>query len=698
MTPTKLTPVEGYTLINKLGEGTSGEVWKVEKNGNIFALKLFKPGFETTIFAEFDTLCKIDHPNIIEEYEIGTFKGQACLVMEYLDGRPLNEINAFDFSISEIETIVKDLASALQHAHEQGLIHRDLKPANIFILPNGKVKVLDFGVATPISYNPNAKLVAGSYSYMSPEQLAGKINFQSDIWSFGVCLYEWLTGIHPYQSYHLKELAQQLLLPKIEIPHYVTETISPKLSFILLKCLHQDLEKRYKSFSQLIKDLKQNLVKQLKQEIDRLDLSPDILAKGLTRKYSSDLLGVKLFPWTAIPGATLLLAVEALHSSTGVYPAYHSLLIVIGFVLVFFGFIILLLSGLLNSIQFKIGFLLSLEVENIFKKDPLKLAMLVDKEIYLKMVRKFLERAGHRGLPQGSSELEEVFHWFWHIAKARSIQSIVKRQLTKDNQNLIAHAFLLKEALKNDDWSKANIRTHKILNINPDHTADFINNVLLEKGFENSTENIGLLPTQKRSEEKTISNEMQSDLARQIIKEGSVHLDIFWEKTISSEMPSDLVLPVITEQYVHSDNSGKEELVLYSNFFVLKRGANSFQFSYKDINAYNSNASIISVANNTAIGKNNSFFFEKWMGLGQANKIIQCQFRAPESNELWRSFLQEVIPDVPVVDQLKNDQKEASIDDDMVEWMTTPKHIRLIIYLIMILFFLVVIIFIGPKK
>lgn len=639
MTPTKLSPVEGYTLINKLGEGTSGEVWKVEKNGSIFALKLFKPGYETTIFAEFDTLCKINHPNIIEEYEIGTYEGQPCLVMEYLDGMPLNEINAFDFSISEIETIVKNLASALQHAHEQGLIHRDLKPANIFILPNGKVKVLDFGVATPISYNPNAKLVAGSYSYMSPEQLAGKINFQSDIWSFGICLYEWLTGKHPFQSKDLRELSQKMLLPKMEIPHFVENRTSAKLSYIILKCLRQNLEQRYKSFTHVIADLEGDPLTELSSQFKAKKWFNKDLVKDLTKWYSIKTVFLPYLIYGFI-GAFIMVGALALifgEEETDIQnkPARIATIILSIYI---FGTIFVFLP-LWNRIskQFKIN----------IKKDLLGLSVLTDKTTFMKLVTQLIKQAKGR-LTFETNAASFVLQWFWEDAGPNTAQKIAENLYGGDRKNILALSYFLKEALDANNQQDIDLYTKAILSVNKDHAAELIRNKFVEGKEESEfvpSQSFAFAPTLKKTEETSDHSEVQSKLAKQIIEEGSVNFSLV----------------------------NNTELVLYDNYleYHIKDQISvvTTNIPYEDIVTYKSTGELIALNDHKATSELDEFrksktakWFRKqtsgWTIASRMNhlldhnttlqKTVGLMFKQLHSAKLWAELLAEIAKDAEI--------------------------------------------------
>jgi len=253
------TKIKDYTILKELGSGTSGTVWKAEKEGRFYAIKFYHVGQGNYARAEYDLMQQVEHPNIIDEFGMDELEGRVYMVMDYLSGAPLDKIKGENLSSGEMLRIARELASGLQHAHEQGkegIIHRDLKPANVFITqPNQTVKILDFGASGPISYNPHAKIVAGSYSYMAPEQLAGECNKQTDIWSFGTTLYKVLTGEHPYQSKTLEELGGKMLLLEVDFPHHLNPKIPAKLSYVIMKCLRKKKSERYRNFREVLEDL-----------------------------------------------------------------------------------------------------------------------------------------------------------------------------------------------------------------------------------------------------------------------------------------------------------------------------------------------------------------------------------------------------------------------------------------------------------
>src|SRR5439155_15581983 len=218
-----LTPgarIGSYEVGSPLGEGGMGVVFRAHdtKLQRDVALKLLPDHFAndpdrlSRFRREAQVLASLSHPNIAQIYGLEESDNTRCIVMEYVDGETLQErLNRGAMTVDEALSVSRQIAEALEAAHERGIIHRDLKPANIKLTPLEKVKVLDFGLAKslqdqqPASLSnsptlmsaPVAGMVLGTASYMSPEQAKGKATDRTaDVWAFGCVLYEMLTA-HP---------------------------------------------------------------------------------------------------------------------------------------------------------------------------------------------------------------------------------------------------------------------------------------------------------------------------------------------------------------------------------------------------------------------------------------------------------------------------------------------------------------------
>ncbi len=202
-----------YTLTERIAAGGMGEVWAAMDTvlGRAVAVKLLHPAlsqesnFAERFRAEARHTASVHHPNIATVFDYGEDDGTAYLVMELVVGQPLSQIIADRAPLSAEETvsILVQAATALEAAHQGGVVHRDIKPANILITPDGTAKLTDFGIARAIDAAPLTQTgqVLGTAQYLSPEQALGRsATASSDIYSLGVVGYEMLTGERPFDS------------------------------------------------------------------------------------------------------------------------------------------------------------------------------------------------------------------------------------------------------------------------------------------------------------------------------------------------------------------------------------------------------------------------------------------------------------------------------------------------------------------
>ena len=202
-----------YTLTERIAAGGMGEVWAAMDTvlGRAVAVKLLHPAlsqegdFAERFRAEARHTASLHHPNIATVFDYGEDDGTAYLVMELVVGQPLSQIIADRAPLSAAETasILVQAATALEAAHQGGVVHRDIKPANILITPDGTAKLTDFGIARAIDAAPLTQTgqVLGTAQYLSPEQALGRsATASSDIYSLGVVGYEMLTGERPFDS------------------------------------------------------------------------------------------------------------------------------------------------------------------------------------------------------------------------------------------------------------------------------------------------------------------------------------------------------------------------------------------------------------------------------------------------------------------------------------------------------------------
>jgi serine/threonine protein kinase len=202
-----------FQIESELGSGAMGQVYLARyiKNGQKVAIKVIAAGLRnSTAQARFqreaEVLQQLDHPNIVRFYVVSEFEGAPYYAMEFVEGEPLDRLldRRGKLPWDDVVEIGKQACSALQHAHDKGIIHRDLKPSNLMIMKDGTVKLTDFGIAKDLDV---AQLTAtnntvGTAAYMSPEQCRGERNLthKSDLYSFGVVLYELLVGSKPFEA------------------------------------------------------------------------------------------------------------------------------------------------------------------------------------------------------------------------------------------------------------------------------------------------------------------------------------------------------------------------------------------------------------------------------------------------------------------------------------------------------------------
>ena len=227
-----------YTVVKKIGAGGMGEVYRASdtKLGRDVAIKVLPAGFDKDperlgrFQREARTLATLQHPNIASVYGLETVDGQTFLVMELVEGEDLSErLSRGALEMDRVVDIAGQIATGLEAAHDKGVVHRDLKPANVKLGADGSVKILDFGLArayegdadngegsatspTMTAAMTNAGVILGTAAYMSPEQARGKtLDKRTDIFSFGVVLYEMLTGSRPFQGETLSDTLASVL-------------------------------------------------------------------------------------------------------------------------------------------------------------------------------------------------------------------------------------------------------------------------------------------------------------------------------------------------------------------------------------------------------------------------------------------------------------------------------------------------------
>ncbi len=257
-----------YIVLEQAGAGAMGVVYRArdEQLQREVALKIPVEGAVLTEalrakwLAEARAASALNHPNICTIYEVGEYEGQPYIAMEYLLGRSLNGCIPDDGLPTE--TVLEygaQIASALEHAHSQGVLHRDLKSANVRKTATGQVKVLDFGLAASLKDKPlegatdsNATDnggAPGTLAYLAPEVLSGTpADVRGDVWALGVLLYEMASGAHPFPGRTTYELCSAILK---EAPRPLPMHVPPGLRAIILRCLAKQPEQRYQRASEV---------------------------------------------------------------------------------------------------------------------------------------------------------------------------------------------------------------------------------------------------------------------------------------------------------------------------------------------------------------------------------------------------------------------------------------------------------------
>ena len=270
------TRIGRYEIRSKIGEGGMGEVYLAldTQLGRRVAIKLLpaklisNENARKRLVREARAAAKLDHPNICSVYEVGEEDKHSFIVMQYLEGETLNtRMTRKPLDIKESLATASQIADALSEAHALGIIHRDIKPSNIILTTRGQAKVMDFGLArfTTGAIESEAKTlsllttpgaVIGTVPYMSPEQVKGEsVDARSDIFSFGVTLYEMLSGRQPFASESAAATASAILTHNPPPLTRFAPAVPEELQRIVRKCLQKDREQRYQSARDLAIDL-----------------------------------------------------------------------------------------------------------------------------------------------------------------------------------------------------------------------------------------------------------------------------------------------------------------------------------------------------------------------------------------------------------------------------------------------------------
>jgi serine/threonine protein kinase len=268
--------IGNYEIIDRLGAGAIGEVYRArdQRLGRDVALKVLQEGLaeDRDRRARFEKEARVaaalNHPNIVGLYDIGEHEGRLYLVTELIEGKTLRErMGGAALPVKELYRMAVQLAEGMAAAHVAGVVHRDLKPENVMVTGDGRVKILDFGLArqggSVAGADATATLalgetqpgtVMGTATYMSPEQVRGEaVDYRSDQFSFGVMVYEMATGVSPF----LRGTAVQTMSAVLtDEPKRMEAGVPAPLQWTIGRCMEKDAAGRYESTKDLARELR----------------------------------------------------------------------------------------------------------------------------------------------------------------------------------------------------------------------------------------------------------------------------------------------------------------------------------------------------------------------------------------------------------------------------------------------------------
>lgn len=282
-----------YRLVKVLGQGAMGVVYEAvdTRLNRTVAIKTVLRSHladETTaneyasrFEREAQAAARLAHPHVVTVFDFGEHEDISYIVMEFIRGRELNQ--AFEagekFSLHEAIRIMRELLSALDYAHQQGIVHRDIKPANVMLDPAGRAKLTDFGVARVVNANQDRTMpgtLVGTPSYMSPEQILGlAVGSRADIFAAGVILYQFLTGKRPFSGGGPFGVQRKIVQDDPEPPSKVNPEVPEGFDFIISRALAKQPEDRYENAAAFAADL-ERIGATIEREVPLIDLNfPD---------------------------------------------------------------------------------------------------------------------------------------------------------------------------------------------------------------------------------------------------------------------------------------------------------------------------------------------------------------------------------------------------------------------------------------
>jgi serine/threonine-protein kinase len=273
-----------YRIEDFLGAGGMGEVYRAvhSKIGRVAAVKVLtqatqSSGFVERFFNEARIQASLQHPNVATLYDFCEVQGQPCIIMEYVDGQTISErIAAYGapLPLSETVHVFEKVCEAIDYVHRHGVIHRDIKSNNIKISSEGKVKLLDFGIAKGQGTQQLTQVgsVIGTLQYLAPELIrGGTADASGDVWALGVLLYEMVTGRVPFDADTVGDLCDRIGRVQYTPPAQLNPSLPREVAAVIARCLKKSPQERYHTAGELLAD-----ARRLSATVSKPGVSPTV--------------------------------------------------------------------------------------------------------------------------------------------------------------------------------------------------------------------------------------------------------------------------------------------------------------------------------------------------------------------------------------------------------------------------------------
>jgi serine/threonine protein kinase len=287
------TTISHYQILEKLGEGGMGVVYKAQdtKLDRFAALKFLPPHVAASnderarFLQEAKAVASLAHPNICTIHSVEEEDGKVFIVMEYVEGKTLKDMDQ-NIGLKQAIEIGIQVADGLAAAHEKGIVHRDIKPDNIMVRKDGRVQIMDFGLAKlkGVSRLTKEGSTVGTAGYMSPEQVQGQeTDHRTDIFSLGVVLYEMIAGQSPFKAAHETAIAYEIVNVDPEPISAIKPEVDPQLESIILDCLEKDPKERCQSVAEVARDLRRIKRESSRQRLSRVTAARPAMSTSAMR-------------------------------------------------------------------------------------------------------------------------------------------------------------------------------------------------------------------------------------------------------------------------------------------------------------------------------------------------------------------------------------------------------------------------------